>query len=75
MWDMIRSDFDGDGFDDLAIGVPREGVGEILNAGAVNLLFGSANGLTAVGDQLWHQDSPGVLDTAENSDHFGVALI
>ena len=72
---MSRSDFDNDGFADLAIGVPREAVGGILGAGAVNLFFGSANGLTAAGDQLWHQDSPGVLDTAENIDDFGFALI
>ena len=53
-------DYNGDGFDDLAIGVPDEDIGAISNAGAVNVLYGSASGLTAAGDQLWHQDSSGV---------------
>ena len=72
---LATGDFDGDGFDDLAIGMPFENVGGLIRAGAVNLLRGSAGGLSAVGDQLWHQDSPGVLDTAENIDDFGFALI
>ncbi|MEL7476799.1 MAG: hypothetical protein AAGJ55_11310, partial [Cyanobacteria bacterium J06555_12] len=37
----------GDGFDDLAIGVSGEDSGNISNSGAVNVLYGSANGLTA----------------------------
>ena len=39
-------DFNGDGFDDLAIGVTEENIGNIIDAGAANVLFGSANGLT-----------------------------
>lgn len=67
-------DFNGDGFDDLAIGVPNESIGSISRAGAVNVLYGSSNGLTSVGDQLWHQDSPGVEGQAEALDHFGRSL-
>jgi hypothetical protein len=60
---------------DLVIGVPQEDVGPIFDAGGVNVLFGSANGLTAAGDQFWHQDTPGVVgDGAEDSDWFGYAL-
>ena len=60
-----RCDFNNDGFDDLALGVPGENVGSIANAGAVNVIYGSVAGLTASGDQLWHQDSPGVVGAAE----------
>src|SRR4051812_4533415 len=65
---MSGSDFDNDGFDDLAIGVPSDDVGGVVDAGQVNVLRGSAGGLTAAGAQLWNQDSPGVPGTAEDID-------
>ena len=69
-------DFDGNGFDDLAIGTPDEDVGaaSVDAAGAVNVLYGRATGLSARGDDLWTQDSPGVRGVAEDGDHFGAAL-
>ena len=71
---LAVGDFNGDGFDDLAIGVPGEDVGTMASAGAVNVLRGSAAGLTATGDQIWHQDSPLVANTVEAGDAFGAAL-
>lgn len=68
---LAAGDFDNDGRCDLAIAVPRDDVGGILQAGAVNVLYGSANGLTSIGDQLWNQNSPGVVGVAEASDNFG----
>ncbi len=67
-------DFDGDGFDDLAVGVPGEDIGAVVDGGAVNVFYGSASGLTASGDQLWHQNVPGVLGGAEAGDLFGSSL-
>jgi len=69
-----RADFNGDGFDDLAVGAPFEDVGGALGAGAVNVLYGSAAGLTGAGSQLFTQDSPGVPGVAEHDDLFGGAL-
>jgi hypothetical protein len=68
-------DFSGDGREDLAVGVPFEdvGAGPVVDAGAVNVLYGTATGLSATGNQLWHQNSAGVLDVAEDSDHFSGA--
>jgi hypothetical protein len=66
-------DFNGDGFADLAVGVPFEDVGGAEDAGAVNVLYGSATGLVAAGSQYWTQDSPGIGDVAERSDQFGFA--
>jgi hypothetical protein len=43
-------------------------------AGAVNVLYGSAAGLTGAGSQVFTQDSPGVPGTAEHDDLFGGAL-
>ena len=71
---LAGGDFNGDGFDDLAIGTSGEDIGAAADAGAVNLLRGSAAGLTAVGNQLGHQDTPGILETAESGDAFGSAL-
>jgi hypothetical protein len=67
-------DFDNDGFADLAIGVPSEGFGAVSQAGAVNVLYGSAGGLTASGNQQFLQGVGGVLGTAEIGDEFGFAL-
>ena len=69
----IPSDFNGDGHADLAIGVIGEGH---EFAGAVNVLYGSANGLTAAGDQLWSLDTPGVKGSISRGwgEYFGRAL-
>jgi hypothetical protein len=69
----VLTDFNGDGFADLAIGIPFEDVGSVADAGAVHVLYGSAGGLQATSpdDQFWHQDSPDVEDSAQKGDQFG----
>jgi hypothetical protein len=59
---------------DLAVGVPREGVGSLGEAGAVNVLYSVSTGLAATGNQFWHQNSSGIANVAETDDHFGTAL-
>ena len=49
------SDFNGDGYADLAIGADQQNV-----TGGVNVLYGSSTGLSAAGDQFWGLDSPGI---------------
>jgi hypothetical protein len=71
---LAAGDFDGDGHDDLAVGVSREDVGSIVDAGAVNVIYGSASGLTATGNQFWHQDRLGIAGTGEADDRFGFSL-
>ena len=71
---LAAGDFNGDGRSDLAIGVPLEDLDGTGDAGAVNVLYGSADGLTATGDQFLHQDTSGILDTAEDGDVFGWSL-
>lgn len=71
---LSSGDFNGDGFSDLAVGVPGEDQGSKENTGAVNILYGSLFGLSASGDQLWTQKSSGIKGVAEADDHFGYAL-
>jgi hypothetical protein len=67
---LFAGDFDGDGYDDLAIGSP----GDRFTKGTVTVLYGAGSGLSATGDQRWHQDVNGVPDTSENGDAYGAGL-
>jgi len=69
-----RPDFNGDGFDDLAIAAPNEDVGGAINAGAVHVLYGSASGIQTFDSQRWTQNSNDVPDVAEDFDRFGSSL-
>ena len=71
---LAVGNFDGDQFDDLAIGVPRENWGSLIDAGIVQILYGSLGGLTWSGDQEFRQGADGVLDATEAYDGFGHAL-
>src|SRR6185436_4404511 len=73
----IKADFNGDGNDDVAIGIVTEDVGSMKDAGAVQVLYGSSSGLSAtspIADQFWTQDSTNVNDVAEQGDAFGSFL-
>ena len=69
----VPCDFDGDGYADLAAGVPFEDVRGVTDAGAVQVLYGSAGGVSAR-DQLWHQGKKGVKGALEKGDRFGEVL-
>ena len=74
----VYGDFNGDGFDDLAIGVPGETLGSISAAGAVEVIYGSSSGLSATSahaDQFWTQDSTDIVNQAETGDMFGRSLV
>ena len=74
----LLGDFNGDGYDDLAVGVPYEDVvtggSDNVDAGSVTVIYGSASGLTAAGNQVWTQGTAGMLDVVEPGDAFGYAL-
>ena len=67
------ADFDGDGREDLVIGTPRDQVGEIDQAGSVNLLYGARRGLATRRNKRWSQDSAEVAGDAGYGDRFGDA--
>jgi hypothetical protein len=66
--------FDGDGFADLAIGVPHESIGDQAIAGAVVVVHGAAGGLDPSSAVFLSQDTGPMQGTAELGDEFGFAL-
>ncbi len=71
---LTACDYNNDGRADLAIGAHLEDIGGRKNAGIVHVLYGSITGIVSAGNQLWHQDTTGILDSAEKNDRFGRAL-
>jgi len=71
---LSAGDFNGDGKSDLAIGVPGDSPDSESQAGSVNVLYGSVSGLSATNNQLWNQNSSGVIGSSESGDKFGRSL-
>jgi hypothetical protein len=71
---LASGNFNGDAYDDLAIGVPGEDIGNISNAGAVVILYGSSSGLKTTGTHSIHEDTSFVNGASEAGDRFGSAL-
>jgi glucose/arabinose dehydrogenase len=70
---LAAGDFNNDGNDDLAIGIPNENLGGATNAGAVVILRGSNSGLTTNGSSI-HSQAGAVPGSSETGDNFGSAL-
>ena len=69
------ADFNGDGADDLAIGVSREDDGATDRAGMVQIVYGALGaGLDSATNVLFRQSTSGVPDVSEANDEFGTAL-
>jgi hypothetical protein len=70
-----QGDFDDDGYEDLAIGMPGKNSagGAISDVGAVQVVYGGKNGLTKR-DQIWTQASAGITGEVQANDEFGTAL-
>ena len=54
--------------------MPYEDLGVFVDAGMVNVIYGSPAGLSATGNQGWHQNVSDVNDIAEGDDRFGWSL-
>ena len=63
---LAAGDFDGNGYDDLAVGAPGRGV--------VNVLHGGPGGLVPYSGYDIYQGHLGIPDTGEPGDEFGAAL-
>lgn len=72
-WSVTSGDFDDDGDDDLAVGVPGEDIGGRNNAGAVVVFDGSRTGIDAQSGRVFSQAGP-VRNRPEAEDFFGFDL-
>ncbi len=70
---LLAGDFNGDGRDELVVGIPDEDVGALVDVGAIQVFLGTAGGLTTLGDVLWTRGTFGSLDDIEGA-RFGAAL-
>jgi len=70
-WALTAGDLNGDGFAELVVSATGETIGSASKAGIVHILYGATDGLSAAGDQTFHQDSPGVPEFPDTGDFFG----
>lgn len=73
-WSLAAGNFDGDDYDDLAIGVPGASKGRRISSGIVQVLRGSGAGLTGIGAKRLSQAGRSVPTNADAGDDFGWAL-
>ncbi|WP_030254773.1 FG-GAP and VCBS repeat-containing protein [Streptomyces violens] len=78
-YSLSAGDVNGDGYADVAVGVPYEDLtsasgAALKDAGSAVLLKGGKGGLTGTGAQAWHQNTAGVPGVAEAGDRFGEAV-
>ncbi len=78
---LAVGDFDGDTFDDLAVGAPGEqiipgniGALALGNRGAVNVIYGGSGGLTSAGNKFFSQSTSGIPGDPDIGDNFGWSL-
>lgn len=64
-WAVAAGDFDKDGRDDLAIGVPGEDVSGIVDAGLVTILYGTSSGPSLTRYQHFTQGDSGIPGNSE----------
>jgi D-alanyl-D-alanine carboxypeptidase len=69
---VAAGDFNGDGYDDLAVGATGESVGSEVGAGAVIVSYGCPTGITHIGSHVITQSSTGGTSFAD--ERFGWAL-
>ena len=71
---LAAADLDGDGYADLAVGVPNETYLSWSRSGYLNVLWGSPAGLAGDGEEGWFERSPGVWGITDGDDAFGAAI-
>jgi hypothetical protein len=72
---LSAGDVDGDGFDDLVVGVPFEDLNGVVDAGWVSVLRGGPAGPSAAGMVGFGFDLPALPHLMIASEHFGHAVV
>lgn len=72
---VAAGDFDNDGYDDLAVGIPNADVAGVIDAGSVVVFYGASSGIVTTGAQTWHRNTPGVPAAVGGNDQFGTVLV
>ncbi|WP_020579161.1 FG-GAP and VCBS repeat-containing protein [Actinopolymorpha alba] len=68
---LALADVNGDGYAELAIGAPQEGIDASAKAGAVTVIPGSATGPRLNWSTQYSQNTAGILGRSETDDLFG----
>jgi hypothetical protein len=71
---LTTGDFDGNGYPDLAVGIPGQDVVGMTDAGAVQIFRATSAGIITQGKQFWTQRSVGIQDEPQPGERFGSAL-
>ncbi len=71
---VATGDFNGDGFSDVAVGIPGEDLTNGANAGMVEVFPGGPDGPQTAESYALSQDSPGIGGATEPGDSFGASL-
>lgn len=74
---IASGDYNGDGMDDLTVGIPGEDVGAIVDAGSSNVIYGSPSGISSTAtpvDRVLDQNSANVDDVSDEGDLFGYSV-
>ncbi|QES32743.1 hypothetical protein DEJ48_04415 [Streptomyces venezuelae] len=71
----VREDFDGDGYQDVAVAAPGATVGGHTWAGYITIRYGSARGFDPARTTVIDQDTPGVPGTPGDNQGFGYAMV
>jgi FG-GAP repeat len=71
---LAAGDFDGNGRDDLAVGIPHDTVNGAPAAGAAVVMYSTRRGVIPGRDQVWTQDTPGIEGLAAAYHRFGGSL-
>ncbi|MFF2007870.1 FG-GAP-like repeat-containing protein [Streptomyces sp. NPDC058195] len=73
-YSLALGDTDGDGYPDIATGLPGERINGIADAGRVLVFKGGPQGVSGAGSKEFGQYTAGVPGAAEAGDQFGEAL-
>jgi hypothetical protein len=70
-WSVRCGDYDGDGYDDLAIASPFEDVLGATDVGAVFVLYSDAAGVSLAREEIWVQETTGTGNIGWDDEGFG----